>query len=126
MSDLRAQLFNACDPLVPATVEYYVDCSAERGNDALAKEVLNKLGMTTSPLRFLFSGHIGSGKSSELEHLRNCLENPDTKGKRFFPILLDAGDYLNEYNVTPTDILLAIVAEVASTFKEKLGISTLR
>lgn len=122
MNDARDDLFNACDPLTPATADYYVDCSKVRGSDAFANEVLSKLTRTKKPLRFLFSGHIGCGKSSELEHLRSCLEQPKTDGKRFFPVLLDASDYLNDYDVTPSDILLSIVVEVAATFKEKAGI----
>ncbi len=122
MSDVRADLYNACDPLTPATAEYYVDSSAVRGSNAFTKQVIGGLALSKAPLRFLFSGHIGCGKSSELEHLRHTLEQPAATGKRFFPVLLDAGEYLNDYDVAPSDILLSIVVEVAATLKEKLGI----
>jgi hypothetical protein len=122
MTDLRKKLFNACDPLAPATPEYYVDCSQVRGCNAFSRQVQNELELATSPLRFLFSGHIGSGKSSELQDLRHSLEQSTTDGKRYFPILLDAGEYLNDYDVTPSDIFLSIVVEVAATLKEKVEV----
>lgn len=122
MGDVREDLYNACDPLAPATAEYYVDCSAVRGSNAFSKQVIRELALSRTPLQFLFSGHIGSGKSSELEHLRHTLEQPPATGKRFFPVLLDAGEYLNDYDVAPSDILLSIVAEVAATLKRQLNI----
>lgn len=122
MSDLRRKLYNACNPLAPATAEYYVDCSAVRGSNAFADKVQDDLELSESSLRFLFSGHVGSGKSSELEHLSLALEQSGSAGRRFFPILVDAGEYLNDYDVAPSDILLAIVAEVAGALKEKAGI----
>ena len=122
MSDLRRVLYNACNPNVPATAEYYVDGSAVRGSNAFAGQVREELELSDESLRFLFTGHIGSGKSSELEHLRLSLEQSAADGKRFFPIFLDAGEYLNDYDVAPSDILLAIVAEVAEALKTKAGI----
>jgi hypothetical protein len=121
MSD-RKKLYNACNPLASATAEYYVDCSVARGSNAFTNHVLNALELTDTPLRFLFSGHIGSGKSSELQNLRHGLESFEADGKRFFPIYLDASEYLNEYDVSPSDILLSIVAEVAATLKNDLKI----
>ena len=95
-----------------------------RGSNAFAGKVQSELELTDESewRRFLFSGHIGSGKSSELEHLRLALEQTGPAGKRFFPIFLDAGEYLNDYDVAPSDILLAIVAEVAESLKLKAGI----
>lgn len=40
----------------------------------------------------------------------------------YFPILLNVSDYLDDYDTTPTDILLAIVAELAETLREKAGV----
>jgi len=126
MSDVLTRLYQACDPLEPATSEYYVDCSAVRGNNAFTRRFLDDLNRTQAGhfRHCLFSGHLGSGKSSELEHLRQTLETcpPNADGKRYFPIYLDAGEYLDDYDVTPTDIFLAIVAEVAATFRDRLGI----
>ena len=76
MSDVLKDLYNACNPVVPATAEYYMDCSAVRGSNPLTRQFQGELSKTNDPLFFLFSGHIGSGKSSELEHLRHTLAHP--------------------------------------------------
>jgi hypothetical protein len=123
-NEVLDNLFNACDPLLKATGEYYVDSSLARGGNAFTRDVLRKLDRTRpgSWLRILFSGHVGGGKSSELEHLRSCLERHESSVRRFFPVFLDVIDYLNVLDVTSADILLSIVAEVAATLKEKAGI----
>jgi len=129
MTDKLTELYNACHPLVPASPAQYVDCSRVRGDHALTTEFQSQLDRAQAPhyLRFLFSGHIGCGKSSELRHLAETLENPAPARphKRHLAILLDASEYLDDYDVTPTDILLAIVAEVAATLREK-GIGDLK
>jgi hypothetical protein len=93
MSDVLTRLYQACDPLAPATVEYYVDCSAVRGNNAFTQQFIREISRSApaSYLHYLFSGHIGGGKSSELEHLRHTLETwqPANGERRFFPIFLD-------------------------------------
>lgn len=122
MPDRLKTLYNACAPMKPASPAYYVDCSDVRGSTALCLTFRNHLRQCEDHfLRFLFSGHIGCGKSSELAHLAHVIEDPNPKSpyKRYFPVVVDAQDYLDEYDVTPTDILLAIVTEVASTLREK-------
>lgn len=128
MSDVLTELYNACDPLRPASARQYVDATPVRGGNAFTRSFLNQLShASASPgsyLRVLFSGHIGSGKSSELEHLQHTLADgqPTSSGKRFVPVLLDAEEYLDQYDVATTDILLAIVAELAATLKAEKGI----
>lgn len=125
MSEVLQQVYNACDPMKPATPEYYLDCSAARGSNALTNQFLSQLALATqSHCRFLFSGHVGSGKLSELAQLRHFLLNPVVSHvhKRHFPILVDVSDYLDIYDVAATDILLAIMTEVAATLRETAGI----
>ena len=123
-NEILDKLFNACDPLLRATAEHYVDASLARGGNAFSRDVLRKLDRTRPGawLRVLFSGHVGGGKSSELEHLRSRLELHESNGKRFFPVYLDVIEYFNIFDVTSTDIMLSVVAEVAATLKEKAGI----
>lgn len=128
MTNPLKNLYNACNPLTPASPAHYMDCSAVRGGKALTAQFRNKLAMAENQfLCFLFSGHIGCGKSSELHHLARELENPKPVAphKRYFPVILDAGEYLDDYDVTPTDIHLAIVAELAATLREK-GVGELK
>lgn len=123
MPDILKKIYNACNPLRPATAEYYVDCTQVRGSNAMAKQFIRALTLTDNDYKhLLFSGHQGCGKSSELEHLSLKLNNPDNGNKRYFPILMHSEDYLDPYDVTPIDILLAIVAEVASTLRDKAKI----
>ena len=124
MTNVLADIYNACNPLEPAKPEYYVDCSAVRGSDAFATQYQHELSLANGFLTRLFSGHIGCGKSSELEHVAKILRHPNSNPsvKRYFPIILNAGEYLDDYDVTPTDILLAIVGEIGDAFSEKFGI----
>ena len=120
MSDALVQLRNACSPGTPATPEQYVDCTSVRGGNVFASKVqadlighpvyTDKKALPTKKgfLHYLFSGHVGSGKSSELLHLKACLER-DVVGaeqERFFTIVIDASEYLDEYDVKALDILL--------------------
>lgn len=124
-TDILTTLYRACNPLLPATPEFYVDCSEARGSNAFTKQFCKDLGMADTKLKRLFSGHIGSGKSSELQHLRGTLSEHAaiTPHKRYFSVLMDANEYLNEADVAVTDILLAIVAEISDAFRTELGIS---
>lgn len=124
MSDVLKHIYNACNPYKPATAEYYLDCAEARGSSALTQRFQKHLTQTEEGdyLRFLFSGHVGCGKSSELEQLCHALANPTASDGRYFPVLLNVSDYIDEYDVTPTDILLAIVTELAATLREEVGI----
>ncbi len=91
MDDILKQIYNACDPDKPATDEYYLDCSSARGSSALTQKFQSHLELTKPGdyLRFLFSGHLGCGKSSELEQLRHALMHPISPHSRYFPVLLE-------------------------------------
>ena len=73
MDEALNRIYAAFNPNKAATEEYYVDCGEARGQTALAKRFRNHLaGSADSPenyLAFLFTGHLGCGKSSELRHL---------------------------------------------------------
>src|ERR1700704_4788900 len=121
MPDALKEIYNACDPYMPATAEYYSDCSAARGSGALSQEFQNHLRLAKDYVYFLFSGHIGCGKTSELRDLERSLINAAPERECYFPILLDVSEYLDDYDAAPTDILLAIVTELADTLRIKLG-----
>jgi hypothetical protein len=115
--DLLKRIYNACDPLEPATEEQYIDSDEARGSFDLSNKFCDRLSMIKKDekfLCFLFSGHVGCGKSSELRHLARELRSSDPP---YFPIIVDANDYLDAYDVTTTDILLMIVSGVARELK---------
>lgn len=119
----RARLYNAFDPLAPADMGQYVDMDAVRGTEgALIKDVLRHIHLARDHyVRFLFSGHIGCGKSSELKQLNHILLT--SKGERcFFPVFLDTHEYLSDYDTDPIDLLLAVVAELATQLRDNLKI----
>jgi len=122
--DVLKQIYNACDPYKPATAEYYLDCGEARGSSALIRVFQRHLQLAQDYCCFLFSGHIGCGKSSELEHVRQAISHhsPPSPCLRYFPILLNVSDYLDDYDVAVSDILLAIVTELAATLRDELGV----
>ena len=88
----------------------WVDTHAARG-DASLDRLTRALGvdMATGQLRkapergyYLFCGHRGSGKSTELRHIRNQLDKPDI----YHVVLADAALELDVHNLRYQDILL--------------------
>jgi hypothetical protein len=122
MDEILKLVYNACDPHEAATSEYYLDCGEARGDSALTDQFLKHLDLADDYLKVLFSGHVGCGKSSELVRLRDRLKNPGDSHRRYFPILLDVSEYLDDFDASLTDILLAIVTEIAQTLRDDLGI----
>ena len=117
-------LYNNCMPLIPATKEQYVDLSPARGQKAFVSKFIRQAEYVASPnpdphfLHFIFSGHYGSGKSSELKLLCRELENMPS-GARLLPIYIDTEEYLNENDTHLIDIFYAIVAELGFEFKKR-------
>lgn len=125
MPDILTVLFNACDPFLRATPDQWVDCNKERGGDILTRRFCRDLCKADGHVRFLLSGIFGSGKSSELTHLAEELRNttPRTGGKRYFPVYLNADEYLDANDADPIDLLLGITAEIGDAFRDKLSIN---
>lgn len=122
MTDVLKKIYNACDPYLPASADYYYDCSEARGETALAQVVQNHLALANGHTCFLLSGHIGCGKSSELARLERTLTEAQPPQNCYFPFLIDVSEYLDDYDVSSTDILLAIVTELADTLRDKLKV----
>ncbi len=122
MADHLKQIYNACDPYLPAPGKYYFDCAEARGEAAFAKVVRGHLSLANDYLCFLLSGHIGCGKSSELKKLERALTSVSPGEDCYFPVLIDVSEYLDDYDVAVTDILLAIVTELADTLRRSLKV----
>ena len=120
--EVLKQIFNACVPFERASAEFYTDCHEARGGDALTREFRAKLDRSKHPLHFLLSGHTGCGKSSELAELARKLAepHPSTSHERYFPIEINATDYLDDYDADTIDLLLAIVTELSHVLRTKL------
>lgn len=120
--DILRRVFNTCNPFRPASREHYFDCSEVRGSSSLIYEVMRRLDRTDDFLSFLFTGHIGCGKSSELKQLSRELAVPREDAKCYLPVFIDMEDYLDIYDADTTELLLAVVSDTAAQLREKLGI----
>lgn len=89
----------------------YVDTAKARGDFSRAKirrSLEAYLGDGRSGNYFLYSGHIGCGKSTELRRLAVELHQPDS----FYVVLLDTLERLDTHNLSYPDVLLALAAEL--------------
>lgn len=119
---ILTRLYQAFDAGEAADSGFYVPTESARGNEALSQTFLSRLSRSARPLNFVFSGHIGGGKTSEIKHLASCLRRGHQRvgQKRYFPITVDILDYVDIADVSTTDIQLAIVSQIAATFREDL------
>lgn len=117
-ADLLTTLYNACDPLLAASDKQWVDSNAVRGEQALTGRFCKALTRCQgSFIRYVFSGHNGSGKSSELRHLERELCSADHEN-RYLPIYIDAQPFFDEFDADVSEIFLAILGEVAAKLRE--------
>lgn len=102
--------FNPKNPVAP-THPYYVNCDQVRGEQGefVAEKMSAELSMQADDYaHFLFTGHVGSGKSSELLKTREILRND----YRFQVVYFDAAEELDLYDVHHTDLLLAVASQL--------------
>ncbi|MDX1934157.1 MAG: hypothetical protein SFU56_16270 [Capsulimonadales bacterium] len=130
-SEILTLLHKNFDPMQAAGEDFYVDCTDVRGGVAFARKLHLALSEADEAdpekpncRHYLFSGHVGGGKSSELKALQRILEKrtPDTGYKRFFPVFVDMREYLDDFDASHEELLLAIVAELAYSFEQREGI----
>lgn len=112
-------IYNAFEPNDPAPPRFYTDCKEARGGSDLVRKMIKRLkSARNGNLRYLFTGHLGCGKSSELLHLANQIEAETN----FFPIYIDFEEYLDKQDATLEDIFLGMISEIASRCRERFGI----
>ena len=109
--------FRACNPSKTLTFaedverDYYVDFGSVRAGSrsgvSLIQEMVRTISRSDAPCHQLFTGHIGSGKSTELHKLKLDLEQAG-----FHVVLLDSSDDLVMSDVDFSDILLVIAKAI--------------
>lgn len=111
--------FKALNPGNPVSdPRYYIDFASVRGGD-----IVRQLGSTIIDLSpdeattQLITGHVGSGKSTELFRLRSQLE-----AAGFHVVYFDSGLDLEMADVEVTDILLVIARQISASL-EQIGIN---
>ena len=112
------KFYQACSPspLVMGNIEdrkYYIDFSSVRGGN-----IIKELGRTITrlspdkPTCQLFTGHIGCGKSTELQRLKAELEQ-----EGFHVVYFESSQVLEMADVDVTDIMLAITKSVSESLE---------
>lgn len=107
-----AEAIDASDPR-------YVDCSKVRGEEGqMVGKVKLKIQRTIEaggrPLTILFSGHNGSGKSTELKSLQNRLMR-----EKLFTVRIDAQEVMELNDPDYLDIIVAIASELERQMRDK-------
>lgn len=114
------QFFQASNPSKtlnlsdPKDRQYYIDFSSVRGGKIIEqlKRTITRLS-PEEPTCQLFTGHIGSGKSTELLRLKKEL---DEEG--FHVIYFESSKYLDMADVDITDILLSVASQVSESLEK--------
>jgi hypothetical protein len=110
-------VFLQFNPLKPLETNdpRYVNCHQERGLPALFEQLRLPLLDTARP--FLFSGYLGDGKTTILKQLQGLL----THDERDIVAFGEADERLDLSDVEYDDVLLALLAVVDQTLRERFG-----
>jgi len=97
----------------------YVNCAHVRGEEGIlvtkiGEAILKACKANSKPKTYLFSGHNGSGKSTELKSLEKTLNQ-----KNLFTIKIDALETLDLEDPNYIDILFVIASEIERQMREK-------
>ncbi len=116
-TNLKA-VYRACNPNVPLESDdtRYVDLSEVRGTHNIVNDIAKRINFSDEGQfhQQLFTGHRGSGKTTELLRLKTELEK-----QNFFVIYLDAGEQLDLGNLNYLDVLLSMAKEIESQVRHR-------
>lgn len=103
-AETLADVIRLFDPRKPLQGEALDSFYINRPHNPLERMriYLQGLGLNNQPVKLLFTGHVGSGKSTELNKLATHLEN------QFFIVNLDVRQSLNLSDLSYVDILLGL------------------
>jgi len=105
-------LSNPVQPL-PSGDPRYVDCTPVRGNEDVVSQMFNAITWSDVHVAQLFTGHRGSGKSTELLRLQARLE-----AAGYVVLYFEADDDLDLNDLQYTDLLLCIARRAAGDLEE--------
>lgn len=115
--ELRETLYNAFDPFSPLEVgdKRYVDCKSVRGDQDIIADLGNRIILSRLNTCYLYSGHRGAGKSTELLRLKRHLEE-----NQFYVVFFDAdAEDIQSADTQYTDILLACTRHLLESLQER-------
>lgn len=111
------EVYRACDPDKPLSAEddRYVDLSEVRGTKVIATTIARRIERCTDGQFYqqLFTGHRGSGKSTELLRLKKELEK-----RNFFAIYIDVEELLDLVDLDYLDVLLSIAKQTEEELRK--------
>lgn len=118
-----AEAYRACNPDKPLSAEddRYVDLSDSRGVQHIAELITWRIQNSEPAVQVkqLFTGHRGSGKTTELLRLQKELE-----ANSFFTIYMDVEEMLDLGSLNYLDVLVAMAKEVeAGLARKKMPLS---
>ena len=112
-----AEAYRACNPLqpLPPDDKRYVDLTENRGVKQIAKTVTRRIKRSEAHthIKLLFTGHRGSGKTTELLRLQKEL-----KQNSFFAIYVDIEEMLDLGSLSYLDVLVAMAKEVQARLEQ--------
>ena len=114
------KFYKACNPSYTLAVankedrQYYIDFSSVRGGTIVEQleRTISRLS-PDSPTCQLFTGHIGSGKSTELLRLQAQLQE-----QGFHVVYFESSKDLDMADVDITDILLSVARQVSESIEK--------
>ncbi|MBN1508421.1 MAG: hypothetical protein JW955_16350 [Sedimentisphaerales bacterium] len=119
--DLK-RIYRAFDPapLSGEDNDLYVPLDDVRGSSDLVPRLTKPIRLSEKATFHLLAGHIGSGKSTELRRVQNELESAED---RFFTVFCQILEDIDPSDADFPDVLIAIIRQVASEFRERLHIT---
>lgn len=111
------EVYRACDPDKPLSAldERYVDLAGVRGTKVIATTIARRIERCNDGQFYqqLFTGHRGSGKSTELLRLKKELQN-----RHFFAIYIDVEELLDLADIDYLDVLLSIAKQTEEELRK--------
>jgi Cdc6-like AAA superfamily ATPase len=106
-------LFNPDKPMLnDELIKYYVEIDQNETNINELKTRLEWGLDTREPIKLLFTGHRGSGKTTALKRLVTKLN------ERFFIVDYNAFDLLDNNDITYSDVLFSIITKILEKAKQ--------
>ncbi len=120
----KEKYFNLCDPYEPLEPDdernLNIDTFGEHPVRGInwVENLVQEIAPAKKPIFRLFTGHPGSGKTTELKRLAKQLSTPNSGN--FFPVYIDALNIIDVANpVDVIDIMLAVLYSAIKTIAEK-------
>ena len=116
LTKLSAQ-FDPLRPLEAGETDLYVDWQDQLDiADDVKVRLTNSIARSPGPVTRLFTGHRGAGKTTELNRVRQRLED-GSGGHRVFVSMLFAERWVHLDDVQPEDLVFQIVRQLVTDLK---------